>query len=780
MERAAWAAVGALAGLFAVLVWAPWLPLLPDAGLDSSWSYALHLARVARWRWGEDVVFSYGPTGYVFTGMYHPDTYAEMIAAWTFVALVAATTGTWLARRHGLPPGVALLWLVALFAVAGLSREPLIGLFPLLLLAAQAGGLPSLPVWRRWLLVLAVAGIGLVKFTTFVATAAVVLAVAVDQVAARRRLPIVLLEWGIAVLATWLVLQGSLANVGAYLTTSWEISAGYAEAMWSDGPAWETVAGGVVAALVLGLASWTELRARGPAGLAWVLGVAVLLGMAFRGGFVRHDAAHARRAALAFLLTALVLLPSWWRSGRRARGVAVAVLVVAAAFASVVLSRYLGRGLAGQLARVASDVPAFAAGAGRVLGGTAGLDARMELHLRFQRQARPVPPVAEPTDVAPVEVTVLSAHGLEYAPRPVFQSYAAYTPRLAELNAARLREPRAPAGVLLRLGPTDDHHPMSEDGPWWLEVLSRYRISGFAGAYLAWDRVPGATGPAPVPLATLSGRLGERLALPPTDGAPIRAVVDVGPSLLGRLALVAFKSPGLVLDVETADGGARTYRLVPGAARAGFLLSPLLVSTLDVAALVTEGEPAGALAGRDVVAIRVRALAGGGAFHRPEVVVRLSRVAVPRRRLPDDDPQLRVLAGRLALVAAARAAGRSGDDVIVRPLGEEVVRAHPPSRLDLRCPPGGTHVLLRFGVDETAWRSGPTDGVEFAAIGIGADGREAPLWWRTLDPAANPADRGLQRARAVVTPGTVAVRLETRPRGTPDRDWAYWADAVFE
>ena len=44
----------------------PLEPLVPDIGLDSSWAYALNLAHVQNLTFGKDVVFTFGPLGYLF------------------------------------------------------------------------------------------------------------------------------------------------------------------------------------------------------------------------------------------------------------------------------------------------------------------------------------------------------------------------------------------------------------------------------------------------------------------------------------------------------------------------------------------------------------------------------------------------------------------------------------------------------------------------------------------------------------------------------------------
>ena len=67
-------------------------------------------------------------------------------------------------------------------------------------------------------------------------------------------------------------------------------------------------------------------------------------------------------------------------------------------------------------------------------------------------------------DVYPIDQTPLLASGLPWTPRPVVQSHSAYTPMLADMNAAHLA---GPDHILLNIGSLDDRYPTLDDGPRW-------------------------------------------------------------------------------------------------------------------------------------------------------------------------------------------------------------------------------------------------------------------------------------------------------------------------
>ena len=79
---------------------------------------------------------------------------------------------------------------------------------------------------------------------------------------------------------------------------------------------------------------------------------------------------------------------------------------------------------------------------------------------------------------------------------------------------------------------------------------------------------------------------GQGVALPPTGTHPLWVRFDLSPSLKGRLANLLFRSPPVYLEVTTPCGAQR-YRLTPGQAQSGFLLSPVIRSNEHFALLLT-------------------------------------------------------------------------------------------------------------------------------------------------------------------------------------------------
>ena len=208
-----------------------------------------------------------------------------------------------------------------------------------------------------------------------------------------------------------------------------------------------------------------------------------------------------------------------------------------------------------------------------------------ESQLAKIRDANPIPKVDGSVDVFPSKLIVAFAHGLDMRPRPLLQSYAAFTPALIERDARHFRGDTAPNHVLISVGEIDGRLSTMEDSRGWFELLSRYELKGSTGDLLRLSRrdCPRLSLSAEPTVRTVV-KFGEPIVVPASSSGLIWCRIRIKPAAVGRLASVLYRLPELRLrTTESPTGGSqRDFRLLPGSAEAGFLLSPLGESRDDL------------------------------------------------------------------------------------------------------------------------------------------------------------------------------------------------------
>jgi hypothetical protein len=392
------------------------------------------------------------------------------------------------------------------------------------------------------------------------------------------------------------------------------------------------------------------------------------------------------------------------------------------------------------------------------------------------RAAAPVPNVDGTVDILPNMQSSLIAQGLNYRPRPVLHDYAAVTPWLVELNRAYYRSDGAARYILFRPDTIDNRYPLLDQGPAWSDLLAHFDPLRIDGEFLVLERRPTPLQADEADAHAFPVELGNWVSVERRD-APLVLRADLRYNLGGKLLGVALRPPIFVLSVRLANGTERGYRLVPTMAKQGFLLSPLVKTSLDLAAVAT-GSMA-IVAGNAVVGFKIDTASEFGR-HFVETPIRAEvaswrALAVKRETMPE----LRRILGR-GVLAAEMAARASTSAPRVESRGTEVF-AHAPASIALPVD-SASRLRASFGIHEGAFTgSGSTDGVCFRVAVSDTHGTQTPLARRCLNPRAHAGDRAVQSLDlpiALSGPGTLV--FETECRASCDWDWSFWKDVEVE
>ena len=582
-----------LAILITALAW-PFIERRAAPGVDRSWQIALHLAAWVDLRHGVDMVFTYGPLGFLSV----PQPYlggtsllALIASAAVYFGLVAVLL---IEARRILP-----LWAAALVVLAIARSFALLPPFEafqaLILLAcieALAGRIP-LPASTIGVLLGVGAGIamlGKLNVGVFVAAMGFVTALSIDR-RWWRGAGIFTASAAVTTLGLWIATGQRLTDLSSFASGAVQIINGYSETMGLDiDPLlyWIYPAFLGIAALL----GWTAFRMS----IDWprrrrvgLLIVCLIIGFAlWKTAFVRGFSGY----AFATLLVAAVVIGAplrdrrLWLTSLLAIGIAfiATAKLTPASYVDVVAS---ARSLVGET--VTAVIPSRA--------GAATERNRATLRTRYALDPTTLGNlVGRRVAIDPVEAGVAFAYPeLTWAPLPVFQSYSAYTPALDRLNADRLASPDGPERILRGVSfdpdPPDwlirqrgrplspgELIPIVVDGRfrWFeapaamLETFCRYRELSSEGGWQVLGRSGGSCGPAE-PLTTIKAREGVAVQVP-VETRPDRFVTvrvrGLEPSLLGRLRTALHKPEEWYVTI----GGVR-YRLVTPTASDGLLLA---------------------------------------------------------------------------------------------------------------------------------------------------------------------------------------------------------------
>lgn len=552
----------------------------PGPGLDASWNGGLAMGVSQGLQWGRDLVFSYGPLGflqspYIWFGQQGVLAFLFQSAVYVgfCLALVAA-----LGRALPLPASAAIAFVA-------------IGVLPLLEQSLLLAVLVSLALLqeerpRRLLdaFVLAAATFAaieaLVKLSTGPIVFVIFLLALVGARAGRWRIAAYLGVFAVELVALWLLAGQSLGAIPDFLAHTREIVSGYSSAMIREVEVahWKVVAASIAAALTTIALVGACLAGRFRDRRALVCGAALMAvaGFAvFKEGVVRTDAGH---LSLYFSTACVLWIAVPWTPRRR--------LWLVAGAAAIALAGVPVRppGLPTNLDPVA-NVKLAGEGALNLLSGgrrgdlissgRANLQGVYGLDRQMLRGA-----VGHTVAIESWEASVAWAYeGIEWKPLPVFQNYSAYTSGLDRLNAEAVENPAGPERIL-RENPLEVYPEFptqdldSRFSGWDPPEQQRAVLCNFAPLHTTerWQllaRVPDRCG-RPRPAGSAEAGEGEAVAVPaPRAGEAVYVRIEgAGVSGLEKVSTVLFHAAVRRLIVN----GSQSYRLIPETAGDGLLL----------------------------------------------------------------------------------------------------------------------------------------------------------------------------------------------------------------
>jgi hypothetical protein len=534
----------------------------PGPGVESSWAAGLSMAAHQSLDFGQDLVFAYGPLGFLA----QPHLFSPMTAALAGLyvgVLQVATAGSllWAARGTFGFLGAAVIALVwAKLAIVVVPTTLLIA--PLVFLwcvyAIRRGS-------DRWLLVVSVGGglLGALELLIRLNVGVVILALcgltlAMEPVRRLRNLAVFLATAVSSFLVFWLAAGQDVRAVPDYVRYSFEVVSGYSDAMGFEDPSreWEYFAAAAVVAVVLFI-GWRNTEGWSRRGRLKLLALgAVLAFPTFKQGFVRHDYFH---SGVWFISGAVALVGLSWRRDRRAEAALALICILVALSAARLTGDQLNPIRSAEAAVDQMRTMASSKRLSHIEEARAAMRSQYGLDDRILDLVR-----GSTVHVYGHETSVAWAYPeMRWHPLPAFQSYITYTKRLDRLNATALSND-GPEFVLRGPdAPIDGRHFTLEAPETMLTMFCRYEEVTTVSGWQLLKRRANRCG-SPHKVGSVRTRFGDHFAVPRGSGRGliVMDLRELPTSAWERLRSLIFRRKDFYAIVNRAA----IFRMVPGTA----------------------------------------------------------------------------------------------------------------------------------------------------------------------------------------------------------------------
>jgi len=596
----------------AIAVFVPFYPAMPDSDLDPSWRFGMNQAVAQGLAIGKDIIFTFGPYASIYTKSYHPSTDFMMVSGSLYLALSYSVCFGLLMRS------VQWYWVLAVCAVlTGFGhdqnpyKDPLFFSLPLLvglqsykILSWEYGRQLKSKLTYMALLFAPFGLLPIVKGSLLILCAAIAALCSVFFIVNRHRLLgiICLVSPLVSMLFFWIVSGQSVASLPSYFISMEPIVSGYTEAMALSGPILEVILY-LIASVFLLLAISIQSQITITSKIFLFFTYFIFLFVSFKAGFVRHDS-HALISGTSILIAAL-LLPFILNTRLVIPGIFFAFISWALIFChynqrnsslKALITEHRLNFADGSIV-VDSESPEHFInniestyllawnGIKNRITSTNFPRHKFDAAVKSLRDQAAFPILQGMTDIYSYNQSYLIASENLWSPRPIFQSYSAYTPTLAEANKKHFLVDKSPDNIFFKVETIDGRIPSNDDGASWPILMLDYQPIQMVKEYLLLQKKRGNSDlKEPLQLEGGEHKFGESVNLPHST-QPVFAQIEIKPTTLGCLASILFKPSQLQITFELENGVKKQYRIIAGMAKSGFLVSPIIENTTNFAML---------------------------------------------------------------------------------------------------------------------------------------------------------------------------------------------------
>jgi len=571
----------------------PIQPSMPNSGLDPSHQLTMHHAFMNNFEFGKDIYFTFGPlSDFWFPIYFYSETtykvaifLSSLLAFTIFLSLVLISKNAnllfkiigFLAIMIGLKLGGNFLWYII----------PI--LFVQIVLLENENR--KLRLVLSGLLLFFLSFSVLVKFSHFpTAILAVLLIDGYFYIKTKTKIPLYTLLFFTFMILLFVMSGQNITNFVAYFIGSFNTLSGYSESMQLFGSSKMIYIHISLSILMLIVLMKPIIKSKDIKTYIFIFISALVLFMAFKNGFVRHDGhAIAAYSGLSFVFGLLLLhFSRILESSAIKFSLSIVIVVLALVSSLSVFGYYNGNK---QFYKVLSDSVLDIKNRFFEIPNLIKHSKIEQLNTNYKSSIENIKnqidfsDINGTVDIYPWDQSFVIAHGLDFRPRPLFQSYSVYTPYLIEKNIEFLNSDRSAETILFSIKEIDGRAPFMMEGASWLDLMKLYDIVDNRGEFLVLKKSKNNKEYHLTEYKKQTVKFGQSIEI--DNKKAVYAKIDIKKSFFGKATNTLFKSPVLNIVLTYENGNMDKFRIVPSIASSGFILSPTIKNINDYFAFVT-------------------------------------------------------------------------------------------------------------------------------------------------------------------------------------------------
>lgn len=579
-------------GIAAILT-LPWLLVTPTSGLDPSWRIGLNMATINNFQFGKDIVFTFGPLGFLYSPTYTDYKLWTISSSFTLIThFIFLSSIALLAIKSSLTWKQNIFVLITLLSTLPLTYieyKLLISVAVLLYLVITGQIDRKHIVYIQIISSILLAIASQLKFSSTLASLSIIFIFILYCLHQKQLkwLFYVLFSYVITFLSLWVASGQEFVNLPAYFSYSLDISKGYNSAMMIVKKNPLQILIGI---LVMASTFFLWLTAAIKRNFNLFLFISIFSGIiiiSFKHGFVRQDGHVFIFFAniLIFLCLLYISNNSGIDSIRRFLILFLSLILFIAIHDEYpyIMKPNINRAI------TAMDLPSFL---------LSNPEKHEEITAAYKDSIRKSSPLSKSSidylqnksvDIFPWEISMAYAYDLNWLPRPVFQSYSVYTSKLDLLNARHFEKSNAPERIIYFHMSIDGRYPLYDEPATFQRLLCTYNFHLKDGGFILLGKKAENNCGDPHPLSSITASIGDTIEVPEHIGGYLFSKIRLDYSFIGKVMGLFYKPSEAYITLTSnisPDGLiSNKFKWIQGNADNGIFLSQYVEEVNDYISL---------------------------------------------------------------------------------------------------------------------------------------------------------------------------------------------------
>jgi hypothetical protein len=593
-----------------------------------------------------------------------------------------------------------------------------------------------------------------------------------------------LLTYILSFASIWRIAGQDFINLKGYFASGFEISKGYNDAMGISGPGWQVYLG-LASIFVLGLIFlYFLITANKNMILFFILNLFSLFSF-FKLGFVRQDGGHLESFFLGFIIFfGLLLVVQFldWYKEKKTNGIYISTFLnIVILLVLIIGANNAGMGFFSSehvTEKLSSYELAINMLSNRTLFESQKIAALENVKNNYPMDPQLIKYIDRKTvDIFPWDIALCWAYGMKWSPRPIFQSYSAYTASLDDMNSQHFIGVHAPQAILYAFKSIDGRYPLFDEPATFRTILRDYVYVNSTNEFALLGKNISNTKSRDqqIDLGKIDTKFGTYIPVPKYSGGFVFGHIELSQSLLGTIVGALYKPSPIYIQFKFIDGSnSSKFRLISDDSKNGLFLSEYIENIDDLSLLFK----------RIVVKYNII----DGIYietDQPEQyddIIKIEFNGMPTNISEYSDIQF------ARLVRSAKVSNSPdvhSDKGCINDSCRPIIFEHPNGEIFFDNVTIPKNAILKFGIalDPQVWSPEKGDGVLFE-IEIREDGTNKTIFSEYIDPKNHADQRKWNNYEVNLSPfikkkSAILLKTSCGPKNNCTYDWAWWGNPTI-